>query len=866
MAGMRTARRRLPFQKPPAPSREFPRTHVTDVARVVGRRNLTASATPINLTDRKQLQEQRVLRAGWQYEAWAYRRSIPEARFATNFLANCAKRMRVFAAAYPATGETDGPVPLDQIKDIPPNVALAANSAIRALGNGRQALGGLLHKLSNQVSVPGECWLVGQSDPLTGSEKWKVRSVSEIIIKDDRYTLRQVPQDSQGAITWIDLDPDETVLTRLWVPDPEWDIMADSPMRTLGETCEGLQILRRGIRASGRSRLSGAGVFVMPSEMEIKRPNDDNDDPEADDFVGDLMDAMATAIADEGTASADIPIFLQGPGEFLEKIRLISFATGYDKEALQALDYLQSLFAVGFDLPKIVVTGQVEEANHWSAWSVSADTFRHYIEPHVMTCVDLLTAGYLRQALIADGVPMEWVERLLVWYDPVELIAAPDKSAAAGNLHAAFTISDEAYRRESGFTEQDAPTIEELERRRVQDIRALPLNLLMEYARRADPSLIVPPINVAGTVPGIKAGGVDLGTPLIAPTPPESATAETAPPPPEPSSVAPVPGPPPAPTDPDKTPPGITASAVSAPRKPTAREIRLSRKLSQIDADVRARLRVAANLAMKTRLERAGKRVKDAAHGRGAGALGKNPEAITLVAGKPDWLAAAALGQKRVQQLGLTTETLTSSDWPTFKAQFKAWTAEAAAAAIVVATQLAGDVPQQTIDDTKQTLAANTDEAWVALAAGMTALASKLLYNPDPDDLAEKLATVNLDTLVPTGLIRTALGSAGALAAPAEAAPTMVAGQLATGSTIGNLLTIGGAVMHSYTWEHGSPQNEFEPHSELDGVAFDSFTDQSLQNTGDFPPVQYFLPGDHDGCTCDVTPNWMSGGDDSEDS
>jgi hypothetical protein len=856
---VRTARRTAPWRKPPAPSRSFPKSHSSDVARAIGRRNLTAAATPINLTDRKQLQKMRVLREGWQNEAFQYRHSVPEVRFSFNFLANCTRRMRIFPAAYQAGGETDNPVPLDQIEDIPFSVVASARAALNALGNGRLAMAGMMHKLSTNVGVAGECWLVGQENPLTGQEDWKVRSVSEIIVKDDRYALREVPQDSQGAISWIDLDPDTTVLIRMWVPNPQWDLLADSPMRTLGETCEALQILRRGIRASGRSRLSGAGMVVMPQEIQIKRPLDDNDDPEADDFVGEIMDAMATAISEEGTASADIPIFLEGPGEFLDKIRHITFSTGYDAEALQALDYLQGILAVGMDLPKIVVTGAVEEANHWSQWSVSADTFRHFIEPHVMTCVDLLTAGYFRSALIADGVPMEWVERLLVWYDPVELIAAPDKSAAAGELFKDQAISYEAYRRETGFSEEDAPTLEELEQRRVADIRALPLNLLMEYARRADPSLIVPPITVAGTVPGIKAGGVDIGVVPAALTPGTPAVpAEVTAPDPAAVPKPPAQGPPPEPTAPDHTPVGVTAAGA---RTPSSRELRLSRKLTHIDADLRSRLRVAANVAMKVRLERAGKRVKDAAHGKGSTATGRNEEAITrLAGGTPDWCATAKLGQKLTEQLGLSTDTLVKTgEWATLKAQFMSWTGQAQAAAIATASQLQAPT-DDSLQAAQEQMQTGLDRGWAVLAAGMTELASKLLYNPDPGQLADTLASVNLDTLVPTGLIRTALGAAGNVA---EASPqVMAAGQIGTGSTIGNLLTINGAMTHSYVWEHGPAQDPFEPHADLDGVSFDSFTSDALLNSGDFPPVEYFLAGDHPGCTCDVTPQWMSGSDD----
>jgi hypothetical protein len=64
-------------------------------------RALTASATRLNLRDRKQTRQMRVLRQGWQEDAWGYYDSIGELRYATEFLANCTARMKLYPAAYP---------------------------------------------------------------------------------------------------------------------------------------------------------------------------------------------------------------------------------------------------------------------------------------------------------------------------------------------------------------------------------------------------------------------------------------------------------------------------------------------------------------------------------------------------------------------------------------------------------------------------------------------------------------------------------------------------------------------------------------------------------------------------------------------
>jgi hypothetical protein len=53
--------------------------------------------------------------------------------------------------------------------------------------------------------------------------------------------------------------------------------------------------------------------------------------------------------------------------------------------------------------------------------------------------------------------------RIIMWYDPSEIVQRPDKSAAADEAYDRMEINGVAYRREKGFSESDAPTDEDLE-------------------------------------------------------------------------------------------------------------------------------------------------------------------------------------------------------------------------------------------------------------------------------------------------------------------------------------------------------------------------------------------------------------------
>jgi hypothetical protein len=810
-----------------------------------GRSSLVAASYRIPMTgpdSRKEAARQMRLRQGWQLSAWGFRDQIPEARYAFNYLAHCAARMKLFPAAFPLQGETDNPVALGELEEtVPAEVIVACAQAMMDLGNGRRSLSQVMHKLSTNKSVAGECWLLGMTDPQTSIEEWSIRSITEIAIKDDKYFLREVPSDNQGVLGAIELDPETTVLSRMWTPHPQWEILADSPMRALQETCESLAIYRRMIRAHGRSRIAGNGLLLVPEEITLKSPNGDNSDPEADDFLGQLGEMMMMPLDNEGAASAVVPGLIRASGEFLDKIRHLPLSTPLDERAAAIREELLGEFATGVDLPKEVILGTVD-LNHWSAWQVDDNTFRHHVEPHVINLCDSLTGGFLRPYLEDAGIDPLWADRIVLWYDPVELVTHPDRTADSAKAYEDMVISAEARRRESGFSEEDAPTIQELEMRRVMDIRALPLNLLMEYASRADPTLVVPPMTGPPQLPGIKpGGGVDVGATVAPPGATTPPTLDVGPPAAQTPTPA-APGPPPE----ARPEPAITASAPARQR-----EERLSRKLASIDRDLRTRLQTAANAAMLRQLERAGARLRSK--------VAKDETMRTKIAHRANERAAAYAGQELLTAAGITTADLLTGDWSGLAAQFDKWTKAAQDQALRVATAMGATIS----DQTTARLATARQAAWVTMSTALGSLSEHLLYNPAPNATSD-WGDLNADTLVPAGLVRAAIGVAGGaapstvnLGADGSISTSGFTGQIGTGDIISGVLSDAGGQTDEWQWDHaGSVQDPFEPHLDLDGTQFAQFDDEALANPGDFPPNEYLFPGDHGGCTCDAMPMW----------
>ena len=842
-------------------------------------RVLTAASKRIDLDSKMEAQRQRLLRQNWQLSSYTYYDSIPELGYAIEFIAHCVGRLRIFVGALSENGTSDLPVAIDDpILDAPPEVIEACTNALRDLGNGRIALSNVMETLSINISVTGEAFLLGQEDPITGIVTWTIRSIEEIVIYNDEVMLREGPMTNVGLLGLVPLDPAYTLVTRMWNPHPRFKLLAQSAMRRLCNTCEDILIMRRIIRATGRSRLAGRGILLVPAELDIPVLNDDNSSLSGDDFMSKLTDAMITPIRNEGDASGVVPLVIEGPAEVLKEFRWLDFASTFDEQAMKVRAELIENMAVGLDIPAEIITG-ITDANHWTAYQVSTDTYRQHIEPHGLTLADMLTSSFLRPYFSTcnlDPATVDaWVQRIVIGIDPTELVTPTDLSKSAQELYALGAISAKSLRKYNGFTDEDAPTPDEFLAWLISKQRSWPANLSLGVVHGLNPNLSIPPIETAGTIPGIKpgpGGGVDVGTPI--PAVPASPDASAmigrmlwqlfeierqgyVAPDIEAAIIAAA-----SPNNQYLSLESTLLAAASPSAALPAKSLRLSRQLSQIDRDLQAKLHVAANNALLRQLEKAGQRVRQKVNG--------DTETRKKIAHSKNEHVMMLLGQEQVERKGLTASNLMSSEWDGLKEQYYTWTAQAQKAALVKAQELSGGDDESTTQ-VDVTMAAGLASGWAFLQAAMDTIAEHAAYNPNPNVTAEQaVAALNPDTLVPAGVVRAAVSVAGGTnpsaftmttlssGATVPAIPSSPVGGIGSGSTISDYLSSMGASPQGYTWEWGGSDHPFEPHEDLDGEEFDSWDSAKLDNTGDWPPTDSFFPGDHDGCSCQATPNWVS--------
>jgi hypothetical protein len=187
---------------------------------------------------------------------------------------------------------------------------------------------------------------------------------------------------------------------------------------------------------------------------------DPDDDGTTDPILAALMDAMLTAIKDRDSASAVMPILLQGPDEAIDKVKHLTFTTPFDERTKDLRDEAIRRLALGLDAPAEVLLG-MGTSTHWNAWLIQEDRIKTHTEPTLSLICDSLTQDFLWPILEEQGVAD--FEKYVIWYDTSDLTQKADRSKEAIELYDRGEVSGLALRREAGFDEDDAGEV--IERR-----------------------------------------------------------------------------------------------------------------------------------------------------------------------------------------------------------------------------------------------------------------------------------------------------------------------------------------------------------------------------------------------------------------
>jgi hypothetical protein len=444
-------------------------------------RSMTAAAAQVKVNDKGEFEQFKTRRhassSAWQQEAWEYYDAIGEIKYAFNLVASVVSRIRIFAASIDDASQA--PISVNESRVVDQGLASAAERALERLNSAYGGQAGLLKDAALNLSVAGECYLVQMPAKVgTGTpESWDIRSVDEVIT-DAKGGLnvigRREQTQGQGQAFGVSRLGNKAFVGRIWRSHPRFSDEADSSLRGLLDLCAELLLLNRTFRATARSRLN-AGALYLPDGLSVAAqadpdyPYDSEDglgsgftaEEAEDEFEEQLIDAMTTPIRDEESASAVVPLIIRGPAELGDKIKQFKFERSFDPALAERSDRVLERILQGLDVPKDVVTG-LANVKYSNALQIDEALYKAHIEPMMLLICDSLTVVYLRPYLIANGYTESEANRITVWYDPSAVSTRNDRAADADSGYDRMAVSSDTWRRAHGFSDQDAPTPNEL--------------------------------------------------------------------------------------------------------------------------------------------------------------------------------------------------------------------------------------------------------------------------------------------------------------------------------------------------------------------------------------------------------------------
>ena len=226
--------------------------------------------------------------------------------------------------------------------------------------------------------------------------------------------------------------------------------------------------------------------------------------------------------------------------------------------------------------------------------------------------------------------------------------------------------------------------------------------------------------------------------------------------------------------------------------------------------------------------------------------------------------ALARLPQGLVAAAGLDEQALIEQSWDELADLWQEWTDWGDDAVLRQIAKMTG-IDVNTMFAQKTALREASDAGWTHLRGRLSDLARAFLTDTSVN-AGTGATEITGTSLVDMGVVRRAIAYASGAGQDQASAGLGIGDdmsigvmpQLSSGPIAQDALAGGGLDIGSYTWDHGFTPNPFPPHDDLDGVEFSSWTDDVLVNNDSFPDVAYYMPGDHDGCSCDFTINWAA--------
>ena len=293
-----------------------------------------------------------------------------------------------------------------------------------------------------------------------------------------------------------------------WRPSPRWSGKADSALASVLTECKELEVLKLSLLAKITSRLASQGILFLPSGLSIPA-NATGERPGSNSVLSYLKTLFEATKVTDGTAAAAMPVLLQGPGELGDQIRHIVLDTALSEADERHRQELRVAIAQGLELPRQTQTNETSGVNHWGMWNVAESALGDHVMPIARAGTNALTEHFLRPWLRSKDVSPNKVRSLRFNIDPTRAALSIVRTDGARQLYDRNLLSDAAMMMAHGFSDADAPSVDEV-------IRGIGIKLNNPMLATWGLDAIIPPeLLQSGGQPGV--GGYAAPDPMANP-------------------------------------------------------------------------------------------------------------------------------------------------------------------------------------------------------------------------------------------------------------------------------------------------------------------------------------------------------------
>lgn len=381
-------------------------------------------------------------------DGYGFFRNVSQVGVVADYIARHIAPLRLYAA------EVD-----DEGNEMPTENE-AAQDLVSSLRDESGEQASLLDRGARNLVVAGQFYLTQffrESDDERGVDShFAALSTHELSLKDPRrreYERMATGSKSitgQGKVSLIEPGDDEepkpgqVFVWRIWERDPEFSERATSIVLRAQDTLSRIVRLNDAINAKSVNRFMQAGIVWMTGV-----------DNEQDKLLAERYYRAIAARVEGGeqsySAEAGAPIVM-ALGEDGE-IGYLAPGEEHVYQELEAREKEIEIFANVSGVPKAVLLGAQDDANHWSLQGMTEEGMRATL-PIRRLLLEGITSAYLQPNLKARGVPDPW--RYVVAADDSHMVVKPDRSQVALEAFDRKLIGAERARIDLGYNDEDA--------------------------------------------------------------------------------------------------------------------------------------------------------------------------------------------------------------------------------------------------------------------------------------------------------------------------------------------------------------------------------------------------------------------------